>query len=76
MCCPQYFSDYVVGTCTGLEMLIMLLSVYLDCLHVTIRMILKKELVKVNRSHYQSEVPREFQEVKIPRLRDNGTGWW
>ena len=22
------------------------------------------------------EVPREFQEVKVPRLRDNGPGWW
>ena len=22
------------------------------------------------------EVPRGFQEVKAPRLRDNGTGWW
>jgi hypothetical protein len=21
-------------------------------------------------------VPRVFQEVKVPRLRDNGTGWW
>jgi len=20
--------------------------------------------------------PREFQEVKVPRLRDNSTGWW
>jgi len=22
------------------------------------------------------EVLREFQEVKVPRLRDNGAGWW
>jgi hypothetical protein len=22
------------------------------------------------------EWPREFQEVKAPRFRDNGTGWW
>ena len=22
------------------------------------------------------EVPRGFQEVKVPRLRDNGPGWW
>ena len=22
------------------------------------------------------EWPRGFQEVKVPRLRDNGTGWW
>ena len=33
-------------------------------------------LKKVNPSRYRPEVPREFQEVKVPRLRDNGTGWW
>ena len=22
------------------------------------------------------EGPRGFQKVKVPRLRDNGTGWW
>ena len=27
---------------------------------------------KVNQSHYRSEVPRGFQEVKVPRLLDNG----
>ena len=27
------------------------------------------------RSHCRSEVPRGFQEVKVPRLRDNGPGW-
>jgi len=27
---------------------------------------------KVNQSHYRLEVPRGFQEVKIPRLRDSG----
>ena len=31
---------------------------------------------KVNQSHYMPEVPRGFQEVKVPRLRDNGPGWW
>jgi len=31
---------------------------------------------KVNRSHYRLEVPTGFQEVKVPRLRDNGPGWW
>jgi len=31
---------------------------------------------KVNQSHYRSEVPRGFQEVKVPRLCDNGPGWW
>jgi len=30
----------------------------------------------VNQSHYRPEVPRGFQEVKVPRLRDKGTGWW
>jgi len=31
---------------------------------------------KVNESHYRPEMPREFQEVKVPRLCDNGPGWW
>jgi len=31
---------------------------------------------KVNLSHYRPEVPRGFQEVKVPTLRDNGPGWW
>jgi len=31
---------------------------------------------KVNQSHYRPGVPRGFQEVKVPRFRDNGTGWW
>ena len=31
--------------------------------------------IKVNQSHYKPEVPRRFQEVKVPRLRDNGPGW-
>jgi len=22
------------------------------------------------------EGPRGFQEIKVPRFRDNGTGWW
>ena len=30
---------------------------------------------KVNQSHYRPQVPRGFQEVKVSRLRDNGTGW-
>ena len=32
--------------------------------------------VNLNQSHYRPEVPRVFQEVKVPRLRDNGPGWW
>ena len=31
---------------------------------------------KVNQSHYRHEVPRGFQEVKVPRLRDSGPGLW
>ena len=31
---------------------------------------------KVNQSHYRPEVPRGFQEVKVPSLRNNGPGWW
>jgi len=31
---------------------------------------------KVNQSHYRLEVHRGFQEVKVPRLRDNGPGRW
>ena len=31
---------------------------------------------KVNESHYRPEVPRGLQEVKVPRLRENGPGWW
>ena len=31
---------------------------------------------KVNKSHYRTEIPRGFQEVKVPRLRDNGPEWW
>ena len=33
-------------------------------------------LIKVNQFHYRPEVPRGFQEVKVPRIRDNGPGWW
>ena len=29
----------------------------------------------VKQSHYRSELPRGFQEVKVPRLRDNGPEW-
>ena len=29
-----------------------------------------------NQSHYRPEVPRGFQKVKVPTLRDNGRGWW
>ena len=29
-----------------------------------------------NQSHYRPEVPRGFQEVKVPRVCYNGPGWW
>ena len=32
--------------------------------------------LKVNQSHYRPEVPRSFQEVKVPRLHVNGPEWW
>ena len=32
--------------------------------------------IKVKQSRYRPEVPRGFQEVKVPKFRDNGTGWW
>ena len=31
---------------------------------------------KVNQSRYRPEVPRGFQEVKVPTLLGNGPGWW
>ena len=34
-----------------------------------------KVKVKVNQSHYRPEVPRGFQELKVPKIRDNGPGW-
>ena len=32
--------------------------------------------IKINQYHYRPEVPRGFQEVKVPRFRDNGPEWW
>ena len=31
---------------------------------------------KVKQSVTGLEWPRGFQEVKVPRFHDNGTGWW
>jgi len=36
----------------------------------------KTKVKKVNQFHNRAEVPRGFQEVKVPRLRDNGPEWW
>jgi hypothetical protein len=35
-----------------------------------------KVKVKVKQSRTGLEWPRGFQEVKVPRLHDNSTGWW
>ena len=33
-------------------------------------------MFKVSQSNNRPDVPRRFQEVKVPKLRDNDTGWW
>ena len=30
----------------------------------------------IKQSHHRPEVPRGLQEVKVPKLRDNGPEWW
>ena len=42
---------------------------------VSMACLVTKATRKVSQSHYRPEVPRGFREVKVPRLRDNGTGW-
>jgi hypothetical protein len=37
---------------------------------------MKTVVKKLNQSHYRPEEARGFHEVKIPRLSDNGPGWW
>jgi hypothetical protein len=32
--------------------------------------------VKVKQSRYRPGGHRGFQEVRVPRFHDNGTGWW
>ena len=32
--------------------------------------------VNIKQTRYRPEVPRGFQEVKVPRYHDNSTGWW
>ena len=61
-CCVTVHAIIRIGTgqCS------VILSVYKQCGEV---------YKKKNQSHYRPEVPRGFQEVKVPRLRDNGTGW-
>ena len=43
-----------------------------EILHIRIPVHLKK----VYEFHYSPEVRRSIQEVKVPRLRDKGPGWW
>ena len=37
---------------------------------------LERLAFKVNMSHFTPQVTRWFQEVKVPRLRHSGPGWW
>jgi hypothetical protein len=51
-----------------------LCAVKLSHISVCYDKLLFRELyIKVKQSLYR---PRGFQEVKVPRLHDNGTGWW
>jgi len=39
--------------------------------------ILTEDCISKKQSRYRPRGgPRGFQEVKVPRFRDNGTGWW
>jgi len=44
--------------------------------HFLVDVFVSIKVKKVIQSHYRPEVPRGFQEVNVPRLRDNGPGWW
>ena len=35
-----------------------------------------RKTVKVNQSRYSPGVAQSVPGVKVPRLRDNGKGWW
>jgi len=48
----------------------------LICIFNIVRVKIVVLVKKINQFHYRSEVARGFQEVKVPRLRDNGPGWW
>jgi hypothetical protein len=67
----QYLHSLHVLTVPRLRMSVVMFSL-LICLNGVHRCF-KKVKVKVKQSHYR---PRGFQEVKFPRFRDNGTGWW
>ena len=52
--------------------------VYASCragtISFSLNLVKKKKII--NKSHYRPEMPRGFQEIKFPRLRDNGPRWW
>ena len=48
-------------------------SIYIGCLESNTSVMYLYTQVKVKQSRYR---PRGFQEVKVPRFRDNITGWW
>jgi hypothetical protein len=43
---------------------------------VSTQPVLKMSKLMVKLSRYRPRGPRGFQEVKVPRFHDNGTGWW
>jgi len=43
---------------------------------IILRILNLRLIYKVKRSLYKPEVYRGFQEVKVPRLHENGPGWW
>jgi len=44
--------------------------------YLCFRVFYRPNQLKGHQSHYRPEVPRGFEEVKVPRLRNNGPGWW
>jgi len=54
----------------------LLLSQYIFVQEIRNNVLYRMKLIKVKQSHYRPDLPRGFQEVKVPRLCSNGTGWW
>ena len=44
------------------------------CKNICNRKLYNVCFIIINQYHYRPDVPRGFQEVKVTRLRDNGTG--
>jgi len=38
--------------------------------------VLKVVKVKIKQFHYRPGVVQRVPGIKVPRFRDNGTGWW